>query len=108
MIIFKEMKLMVSIIRKSPTSVIYQKDYHSLRNYLEGLLNGLSCGYSGTHLNIEVSEWLMQKLRRRFSVFWTRYAKIMVNEDEEKAYDLLLDILEEFTDFKLSQVEEQE
>ena len=104
--IFEEIKLIISILRKHPTSVVYKKDFNSLRHYFEGFLNGLSCGYIGTHLNIEVSEWLMLKVKRRFSVFWTTYAKIMVNDDEEKAYDLLLDILEEFADFKLDQMEE--
>jgi hypothetical protein len=86
----------IGILRKRQAMIIGEHGYIPLVSYLLGYYDSISHAKGVDYLD-KFQKWLMKKQKTESSLHWSEYIyRIMADEYEEKARQLLFDLFEEF------------
>lgn len=101
---YKKIEDILEILVNKPKMVILDDDFKSLKYFIEGYLLGLGDAYE-INLMKDISEWLMIRIDKKFSVFWSNYVLHLANNNEQKAKESILIYLSSYVKEKISIIE---
>jgi hypothetical protein len=94
----KKEKIRKYLIHVRDRSLMYVTDrsYLTLSTFIDGVLSGMAIGYGKDYFE-GINPWMSERFGQKSSSVWTFYIwQLLAKEDEERAKQLLFEVLFEY------------